>query len=120
MANNIDVKNLLQAGIKVEGLRQASIAGNIANLDTPGYRRMAVKFEDALAKEMEKGKTNKFDNVEAELFRPENTSVNCNNNDVDLDVEVSEMVKNTLRHKTYTLLLKKKYAQIRSAINTTA
>jgi hypothetical protein len=31
---------------------------------------------------------------------------------------VGEMVKNSLRHKTYMLLLKKKYQQLQAAIRT--
>jgi len=44
------ITDLLEAGIKAEGLRQKAIAGNMANLETPGYRRIDVKFEELLAK----------------------------------------------------------------------
>jgi len=37
-------------------------------------------------------------------------------NDISLDNEVGAMLKNTLKHKTYMLLLKKKYQQMDSAM----
>ena len=55
--------------------------------------------------------------VEPKIFRPENTVVKSNGNDVSLEVEVGEMVKNTLRHKTYIRLLQKKYAQVELAMS---
>ena len=39
-----------------------------------------------------------------------------NGNDVMMETEVGEMVKNSLLHQTYTLLLKKKYEQMRAAM----
>ncbi len=120
MIKNIDTNKLLEAGLRAESLRQNVIAGNIANIATPNYKSVSVKFEEALAKAIEQGKEKEISELKGELYTPRKTAVNSNGNDVDLDVEVSEMVKNTLRHKTYTLLLKKRYFQIREAINTKA
>ena len=122
MIKKIDTTQLLRAGISAESLRQNVIAGNIANIATPNYKSVGVKFEEALAKAIESGsdKGEDLDELKGELYTPGKTTVNSNGNDVDLDVEVSKMVKNTLRHKTYTLLLKKRYGQIRAAINTKA
>lgn len=120
MNNKIDVKDLLQAGIKAQGQKQNTIASNVANLDTPGYRRVDVKFEDMLAQALDSDKSFDAGEISPEIYKPMNTPVNANGNDVNLDVEVGDMVKNTLLHKTYTLLLKKKYNQVRAAINTKA
>jgi flagellar basal-body rod protein FlgB len=45
--------DLLAAALTVEVLRQKAIANNIANLETPGYWRGDVKFEELLAKAMD-------------------------------------------------------------------
>ena len=37
--------------------------------------------------------------------------------DVSMEVEIGEMVKNTLRHKMYVRLLQKKYQQIELAMS---
>jgi flagellar basal body rod protein FlgB len=44
--------------------------------------------------------------------QPKTTPINEFNNDVSLDKETGEMIKNTALHKTYMLLLKKKYQQM--------
>ncbi len=109
--------DLLEAGIKAEGLRQKTIASNVANLETPGYRRFDVKFKELLAQAMDSKGNVDLSKVEAEVFQPQNTSVQSNGNDVSLEVEIGDMVKNTLRHKTYIRLLQKKYQQMELAMS---
>ncbi|MGA2678015.1 MAG: flagellar basal body rod protein FlgB [Sedimentisphaerales bacterium] len=113
--------DLLESGIKAETLRQKAISNNVANLQTPGYRRLGVKFEQMLAKAIESGDAENvnLDELKAELYQPKNTAVNPNGNDVNLEAEVGDMVKNTLRYTTFIRLLSKKYAQIDTAINIT-
>jgi len=111
------ITDLIWAGLKAEGLRQQAIASNIANIETPGYRRVDVKFEDLLAKAMDSSGEVDLDEIEPEIYRPESTAVKANGNDVDLDTEVGEMVKNSLRQTAYVRLLHKKAMQIDAAIN---
>jgi len=116
MPDDMTILRYLEAGLRAEGARQKAIANNLANLNTPGYRRMAVRFEQVLAEAIDRGRQVEPDDLAPEFFQPRNTPVNANGNDVSLDAEVGEMVKNSLRHETYMLLLKKKYAQIQEAI----
>jgi len=113
-----DITELLQLGIKAESLRQQAIANNIANLQTPGYRRVEVKFEQLLAKAMQSGKEVKLSKVEPQFYQPMDTPVKSNGNDVEFEKEIGELVKNSLRHKTYVRVLNNKYKQIELAINT--
>lgn len=112
-----NVFDLLETGIKSEGLRQKAVAGNVANMQTPGYRRVDVDFKELLAKAMESGEEVDSGNLESFLYRPETTAVDPNGNDVSLEMEIGQMVKNTLKHKTYVRLLQKKYAQMDLAMN---
>lgn len=113
--NNNNIFDMIEAGIKAEGLRQKAIASNVANMETPGYRRVNVDFKDFLAKAMKS--SGDMGDIEPQLYRPENTPVKSNGNDVSLEVEIGQMVKNTLQHKTYIRLLQKKYTQMELAIN---
>jgi len=112
-----NIVDLLESGIRAEGLRQKAIASNIANIETAGYRRIDVRFEQLLAKALESAGTLDLSEIEPQLHRPKRTPVKSNGNDVNLDAEVGEMVKNTLRHKAYIRLLNKKYSQIELAMN---
>jgi flagellar basal-body rod protein FlgB len=109
--------DLLQAGIKAEGFRQQTIASNIANLETPGYRRLDVNFEDLLAKALGQDDNNGLKEMELETFQPGDTPIKSNGNDVDLDKEVGELLKNSLRHTAFVRLLGRKFQQIEQAIN---
>lgn len=109
--------DLIDAGIRAEALRQKAIANNIANLETPGYRRIDVKFEELLAKCLSSSEEFDLSEVEAQLYQPKQTPVKSNGNDVNLEAEIGQMIKDTLRHKTYIRLLSKKYNQIDLAIN---
>ncbi len=111
------IVELLEAGLKAEAMRQRAIANNTANLQTPGYRRLNVKFEQLLNKAIESGGEFDFEEFEPEFYHPNNTAVKADGNDVNLEVEVGELVKNSLRHKAFIRLLNKKYSQIERAID---
>jgi flagellar basal-body rod protein FlgB len=118
MSKTNNIMDFLNAAIRAESLRQQAISNNTANMKTPGYRRFDVKFDQLLAKELSSGDEVELNNIEPTLYQPKETPVNSNGNDVNLETEIGEMIKNTLRHKTYIRLLNKKYQQIERAINT--
>ena len=117
MSEISSIVDFLEAGIKAEGLRQKAITNNVANLQTPGYRRIDVRFEQLLAKALDSNGAADLDEIELDVYQPRQTPVKSNGNDVSLETEVGEMVKNTLRHRAYVGLLKKNYQQIETAIN---
>ena len=115
-ANNI--VDLIEAGIRAESLRQRAIADNIANLETPGYRRIDVKFEELLAKCIKSGDAADVSKITPEIYRPEQTPVKSNGNDVNYETEVGNMIRNTIRHRAFVRLLARKYRQIELAVGT--
>jgi flagellar basal-body rod protein FlgB len=108
---------LIEAGIRAESLRQKAIANNVANLKTPGYRRIDVKFEELLAKSLDSSGSVDLSKLEPQIYRPKQTPVKSNGNDVTLESEVGAMIKNSLRYTLYIRLLNRKYRDIESAIN---
>lgn len=109
--------DLLAAALTAEVLRQKTIANNIANLETPGYRRGDVKFEELLAKAMDSEGNVDVSKVEPVVYQPGNTPVKSNGNDVNLEIEIGEMVKNSLRHETLARLFHKKIKGLDAIIN---
>jgi flagellar basal-body rod protein FlgB len=114
-----NIAGYLESAIRAEGLRQQAIASNIANSQTPGYRRIDVRFSDLVAEAMAGGE-DAPEEIKGLLVRPMNTPVDARGNDVNLDAELGEMVKNTLLQKTYVRLLARKYRQVEMAIGTGA
>lgn len=115
MSKTNSIIDLIEAGIRAESLRQKAIANNIANLGTPGYRRIDVKFEQLLAKSLDSSRAVELNKIKPQIYQPEKTPVKSNGNDVHLETEVGQMIKNTLRHKAYIRLLNNKYKQIELA-----
>lgn len=116
MTQSNNIVDLLEAGIKAEGLRQRTIASNMANIETPRYRRIDVKFDELLAKALESSRAVDLDKVEPEIYEPRSTSIRDNGNDVSMEAEVGSLVKNSLRHTAYVRLMQKKFTQIEAAI----
>lgn len=114
-------------GFALQGLemRSKAIAGNIANINTPGYKRKVVNFEDIL-----QDKT--FKNVEmrstdsshiitgTDSSKPivisEEQSFNVDNNGIDIDKEMVELSKTGLRFKALSALAKKQFDQMKGII----
>ncbi len=106
---------LLERALDAASLRQAVIANNIANVDTPRYKRSEVQFENMLQQSMNGtagsivgrrtdprhiyiGRSGK--EVEPKITIDENSVMNNNLNNVDIDSEMSAMAKNQLRYNT--------------------
>ena len=110
---------LLEKMLDVSSVKHKVIANNIANVNTPGYKKMEVSFADQLEKAVNESSMNKFDTLQPKIvISKEDSSETVRNdgNNVDMDKEVSSLVKNTLTYSIYTQLLAKKYEGIKSAI----
>ncbi len=110
---------LLEKMLDVSSIKHKVIANNIANVNTPGYKKMDVSFADQLEKALNENSVNKFNALQPKIvISKEDTSETVRNdgNNVDMDKEVSSLVKNTLSYNIYTQLLSKKFEGIKSAI----
>ena len=112
-----NIIDLIEVGVKAENLRHKANANNVANLQTPGYRRNDVRFKELLSKALDSPGGVDLSEIEAQIYQPKNTKVKSDGNDVSMEVEIGEMIKNSLRYKTYIRLLQKKYQQLDLAIN---
>ena len=118
MGSRASIIEYLEAGLRAASLRQSVIANNIANLDTPGYRRSAVNFETRLAEVLGSSRPVDLTRIAPEVVRPMTTPIRINGNDVSMDEEVGELIKNTGRYKFYLRLMSKLYSQMEQAIRT--
>jgi len=117
MVNKTPTIDMLQAGLKATGMRGRALANNIANMHTSGYRRYEVEFEQLLARELARDEKVDLRKLAPKLYRPMNTPLNAEGNDVDIDHEVGQMVKNGAMYRTYMKMLGKMYQQIEAAIS---
>ena len=106
---------LLESALRGTALRGKAVANNIANAQTPGYRRQEAEFGPLLEKALQDGKAAVAD-VEPLLFTPRGTAVDATGNDVDIDTEFGNLFDNSTMHKTYMRLMTKMYKQMDMAI----
>ncbi len=105
------ITEYLQAGLRAASMRQTVIANNIANSDTPGYRRQEVRFETLLSEAMASGGEVKLADLRPMIVQPQTTPVNKTGTDVDMEMELGELIKNASTYKVYLKLLAKVYRQ---------
>lgn len=120
---------LLSHALGYQGANHSVISGNLANIDTPGYRPQALTFDQELRRAVEKetiplSKTNdKHFPRSVDLFRG-NASHKLETKEppsdgttrIDIDQEMAKMVQNNLVYEASARLLAKKFEGLRAAI----
>lgn len=129
-----DPKDSIEIALRGLSQRSKAIAGNIANINTPNYKRRQVSFEETLQKVQDGGrlsdipleKTNErhfsnsifsindaMNSIEA---KPVENDFFINGNNVDIEREMVELTKTGMRYKAITQLAKKQYDSMRTTI----
>lgn len=107
------VTQALHMAINGLDARQQSIAGNIANLETPDYLARTVNFEDSLRAALDGGDSTSMSiSVEQSL-----AATRLNGNNVNIDFELLAQQENELRQQLVVQALNNKYALLRTAIS---
>lgn len=105
--------------LDITALRQEAIASNIANLDTPGYKRIDVtpNFQSELSQAISSQDATRINNVNPQLAVDTTTiSATRDGNTVQLETEMKNEAENFLAHSLETQLVSSKLATLRSAI----
>ncbi|WP_028589222.1 flagellar basal body rod protein FlgB [Paenibacillus massiliensis] len=98
--------------------KNRAIANNVANADTPYYKAQSVVFEEELRRKLERDKNGELrmrrtdprhmptpvssNEVAYQVVQSQNTAMNNNFNNVDVDKEMSELAENHLMYN-YTI-----------------
>lgn len=120
-------------GLDAAAMRQKVFANNLANVDTPHYKRTEVNFEDAFKQAVEKSPKRligfKTDNqhfdinpvvdinsVQPTMWRENDTFTRADDNNVDMDVEMAELAKNQIMFDALVEALNRKMSHLKMAI----
>jgi flagellar basal-body rod protein FlgB len=132
MANSFLVDDALSASkIALDGLsqRQQVISRNLANVDTPGYKAQNIDFETALHSAMQGQKglaltttspshlASTTDKVGFTLSDRPGGSVRADGNDVDIDVELTDMSEAGIEYQAVTEAVSKKLSLLKAIAN---
>ncbi len=105
----------LERAIGAAGMRQSTLAGNIANANTPGYKRRDLDFKGELSAAIESG-SDAVKRVEFEARTVQGTTMRADGNSVDIDVESASMASNALEYEALVAVARGRSDVLRSAM----
>lgn len=135
---NSGAMDYLERGLQAANLRQRVIADNIANVNTPRFKRSGVSFEDELAKELYGEQPQDYlkklpivrtharhlplpqmplramPKIEAD----NSTTMRVDQNNVDIDMEMASMAKNQLYDNSIITVMSQYMKRLVAAIGT--
>ncbi len=112
-AINRQVGNLAQL-LNAAAMRQRVVAQNIANANTPLYRRQDVAFEEQLAADIRDGKPDTT--VVPTVYEVEGLAERADGNTVDIDHEIGELNRNAMMYQTWLQIVSSRLGQMHHAI----
>ncbi|RDI75975.1 FlgB: flagellar basal-body rod protein FlgB [Gaiella occulta] len=98
-------------------LRQRVIAGNIANVNTPGFRRSDVPFQQSLRDALASGDPARVGAARPQVVQDATTALRADGNNVDVDAEMARLAETQLLHGAVAGLLRDRIAMLRYVIN---
>lgn len=103
--------DILERALDLAAYRQKLISGNMANVDTPGYRTRDIDFRQELARQLQSGEmlTPEAQEVPNLLERPDG-------NNVSIERESLAMAETQLQFREASQLLRREFRLIRLAI----
>ena len=114
-ANYQGVKKMLDATV----LRQEAIASNLANLETPHYKRVDVSptFASELSQAISSGSPAAVNSIKPTIVVDQNAvAQNRDGNSVQLEKELIYLQKNMVAHHLQTQMLSGTFNKLRAAI----
>ena len=110
-----DVTQLsLETAIRGSAMRQTTLASNVANANTPGYRRQDVDFKSALASAIESG--GDVERVAFSAAADSSAPMQADGNAVDIDVENANLAKNGLEYEALVSVASARIAILKAAM----
>lgn len=111
--NYIASKRLLDATV----LRHEALASNIANIETPGYKRVDLpkNFSEEFAAHFRSGEADQI-TLPALATDSDASSLRLDGNNVDMDRELLAMSSNTMQYETLTEFVSNSLKQLKVAI----
>lgn len=121
----------LEKALDASWLRNEAISQNVANVDTPGYKKKTVSFEEYLNQSSDNSVKgirtdnrhipigeNNVDDIEIKVSEDNKSlSMRLDGNNVDIDSEMSELAKNNLKYNTLIQSMNAQFKRIKSVIS---
>lgn len=125
-SNVYDYINVLDKAADASWLRNDAISNNIANADTPGYKRQDVAFESELEKALSSVRYSTMDdkvaNLSTDRLQPRtytdyaSFSYRSDGNNVDIETENVVLAKNQIKYEGLLQSITQEFKNIKSVL----
>ncbi|MBQ2282786.1 MAG: flagellar basal body rod protein FlgB [Agathobacter sp.] len=125
-SNAYDYVNILDKAADASWTRENLIANNIANVDTPGYKRQDLEFEELLKNELGRSQYVSLDkkvrNADLSQLNPDvftdyaGYSYRLDENNVDIDVEQVELASEQIKYQALTTSISSEFERMQTVI----
>lgn len=126
--NAFDYINVMDKAADASWIRENAIANNIANMDTPGYKRLDVDFESVLKKELGhskyvsldkkiRGLNSDMSGLDVSTYTDyANYSYRLDGNNVDPDTEPVELASEQLRYELISRAITDEFTRMQTVL----
>lgn len=123
--NAFDYINIMDKAADASWKRESAISNNIANTDTPGYKRQDVDFESVLKQELGsskyipldkkvRGLNSDLSGLDVSTYTDSsNYSYRLDRNNVDVDTEQVELASEQLRYEMLTTSINEEFNRMK-------
>jgi flagellar basal-body rod protein FlgB len=123
---------IMEKSLAAASVRQRVIANNIANANTPGFKKSDVIFEDLLRQAMSDGpglrqvRTHEYHlsktpqsatEIQPQIVTSNATAIRNDGNNVDIEAEMADVAKNNLYYNTLAQMLSKRLNELKTVIS---
>lgn len=125
-SNAYDYLNVLNKAANASWKRETVLANNIANVNTPNYKRKDVDFESVLKQELNHSKYVALDDkvanvhlnhLNAQTYTDSSQySYRLDGNNVDIDVEEVELASEQIRYQALTDSMTQEISRLKSVM----
>lgn len=125
-SNVFDYINVMGTTLDATAKREALISNNIANVNTPNYKRKDIRFETELKNAFVRAEGDNVDfrvkDIDLEALKPETytdyaeLSYRYDGNNVDINTENALAAENQIKYNGLMDLVNKNFAQIQSVL----
>ena len=123
-SNIYDYVNVLDKAADASWMRQEAISNNIANVNTPGYKRQDVAFEDSLQEAISNSRYRSIDEKVANLSKADlrirsytdssGFAYRLDGNNVDIDTENAALARNQLKYNALVDSINHEFSMIKA------
>ena len=123
-SNIYDYVNVLDKAADASWMRQEAISNNIANVNTPGYKRQDVAVEDSLQEAISNSRYRSTDEKVANLSKADlrirsytdssGFSYRLDGNNVDIDTENAALARNQLKYNALVDSINHEFSMIKA------